>query len=149
MRQFIVPQFIKVEDKILGPITIRQFIIIVVGVVIDFVCLKLADFGFFVFLTLIITALVFLFGFLKINGSPFHNFLLHVIETFKKPRLRVWNRNVTDREFYLSQQKKVNKESEENVQIKKEVSKSRLAELSLVVDTHGKYKGEGKVGGYN
>ncbi|KKS92044.1 MAG: hypothetical protein UV69_C0039G0006, partial [Parcubacteria group bacterium GW2011_GWE2_43_12] len=31
MQQFVVPQFIDVEDKIIGPITVRQFIIIMVG----------------------------------------------------------------------------------------------------------------------
>ena len=46
-QRFIVPQFIDAEDKILGPITVRQFIIMIVGGLLIFAAYKLADFGLF------------------------------------------------------------------------------------------------------
>ncbi len=36
MQQFVVPQFIDVEDKILGPLTVRQFLIMLVSCLICF-----------------------------------------------------------------------------------------------------------------
>ena len=29
--QFVVPQFIEVEDKIFGPVTTRQFVVLLIG----------------------------------------------------------------------------------------------------------------------
>ena len=43
MDQFVVPQFIDVEDKIFGPVTTRQFVILLVAGLVLFVASKLAD----------------------------------------------------------------------------------------------------------
>jgi len=48
MQQFTVPQFIDVEDKILGPITIRQFLILLVGCIVIFISYRYGDLGTFV-----------------------------------------------------------------------------------------------------
>jgi len=138
MKQFIVPQFIDVEDKILGPITVRQFVLIVVGGIIEFLSFRFGDLGFFIVMTIIILALVGLFGFVKINGAPFHYFLLNIAASFKKPALRVWNKNF--REEVLLEAK--TEAPKKNYKPKSPLSTSRLSELSLIVDTHGKYKGE-------
>ena len=38
--QFQVPQFIEIEDKIIGPFTVKQFIYLVGGAGMDFIILK-------------------------------------------------------------------------------------------------------------
>src|SRR6056297_377391 len=91
MQQFVVPQFIQVEDKILGPITVRQFVILLVFVLIEFVTYKLADFGLFLIITLPLLIFTIVLAFVKINGKPFHFFLLNFIVTVKRSRIRVWN----------------------------------------------------------
>ena len=48
MQQFTVPQFIDVEDKILGPISVRQFLIMLGGGLFAFVAYKVADFALFI-----------------------------------------------------------------------------------------------------
>ncbi len=45
MRQFTVPQFIDVEDKIIGPLTVRQFLIMLTGFAVIGVSYKFADFS--------------------------------------------------------------------------------------------------------
>src|SRR3989344_2105148 len=90
MQKYIVPQFIDVENKIMGPITVRQFATVAVGGVLVFAAYKLADFSLFLILTAIIIAVTAVVAFLKFNGLPFHIFLLNVVGTYKKPMLRVW-----------------------------------------------------------
>jgi len=86
MQQFTVPQFIDVEDKIIGPITVRQFIIMLTGAIIDAICYKLADFSLFVTLTVLIMGSSLIIAFLRINGRPFHFFIFNFFETLKKTK---------------------------------------------------------------
>ena len=139
MQQFTVPQFIDVENKIIGPLTVRQFMIILGAAVIIGISYKLFDFT--LFLTIGIVTLIFaaLFAFVKINGRPFHLFMLNAFQTLRRPGIRVWNNRMMAFEI-----------GEANIDIKapapaaapKMYKKSRLAELALVVDTKGRYKGE-------
>jgi len=143
MQQFVVPQFIGVEDKVIGPITVRQFILMVIGGVFIFIAFKYTDITLFLFLAVVILILVFLFGFFKVNGLAFHNFLLNIMMSFKKPSLRVWNKKLSDEELQIFIHKPIKKKEQlKKAQKKKMISMSRLAELSLIVDTKGNYKGE-------
>jgi len=139
MQQFTVPQFIDVESKIIGPITTRQFLIIIGAGVIVAISYRLFDFTLFLTVTVGVVLIASIFSFLKINGRPFHFFILNLIQTIKRPGTRVWNNRLTIFE-------EVDKTSFVRPIIKvlpKEVyKKSRLAELALVVDTKGRYKGE-------
>ncbi len=140
MQQFTVPQFIDVEDKIFGPITARQFVILMAGFMLIGVCYKLFDFALFVFLGIMIFSISGVFAFFRINGMPFHYFILNFIQTTKYPNLRVWN-NHYGKDIQIDNIKKdiINKKP---IAHKKSYSTSRLAELSLIVDTAGAYKGE-------
>lgn len=141
MQQFVVPQFIDVEDKILGPITVRQFIIMLVGGGMCFVAYKLADFILFVLEAAFISLITFVIAFIKINGRPIHYFLLNLIQTSMRARLRIWQRSFSAAELKdLSKTKAV--ELPPKIPTKNRVRASRLAELSLVVDTGGIYEGE-------
>lgn len=144
MQQFTVPQFIDVEDKIIGPITTRQFVIMLLGFIIMAIFYAIFDFSLFATASLLVFAISGTFSFAKINGRPFHFFVLNLIQTFKRPRLRVWI-NVNDVNFEAGD--KEEKDSfDQNIEIKKKKrpSLSRLNELSLIVDTKGTYKGEDK-----
>ena len=140
MQQFTVPQFIDVEDKIFGPITARQFIIMMTGFMLIGICYKLFDFALFIFLGIIIFSISGVFAFFKINGMPFHYFILNFIQTIKRPNLRIWN-NHYGKDIQTDNTKKdmINKKP---IVRKQSYSASRLAELSLIVDTSGAYKGE-------
>lgn len=139
--RFIVPQFIDAEDRIWGPITVRQFIIVLVGALFEFLSYKLADFSLFLLETIIIAVLVGLFAFYKVNGMPFHIFAVNFIETtFKKPRTRVWHKEYVKIQEFKS--KDEDKLKNEIIPKKAPVSSKKLSELSLIIDTGGIYKGE-------
>jgi len=141
MQQFLVPQFIDVEDKIIGPITTRQFIELLFMALIDFIAYKLADFSLFLFIAIINLALFGTLAFFKVNGQPFHYFLLNLIQTLKKPKLRVWNKIVTEAEL-ARRIKEVEVKAPPRITPRRIISTSRLSELALIADTGGVYKGE-------
>lgn len=138
-QQFVVPQFIDVEDKIFGPITTRQFLILLVAGIIIFIVFKLADTALFILLTLLIGGTALIFAFVKINGQTFHYFLLNIIESVRKPQLRAWKKSFTSEELdYLRKRGIVEV-------MKKEVPKARPTEnrvrdLALIVNTGGFYR---------
>lgn len=141
MQQFVVPQFIDVEDKVLGPITVRQFLILLVGGGIVFVAYKLADFTLFLVEGSIIALLTFILAFVKVNGRPLHYFLLNVIQTLMRDRLRIWLKLYTREELRRAEKEPAAVLPVE-ISFKNHVRASRLAEISLIVDTGGIYEGE-------
>ena len=142
MQQFVVPQFIDIEDKVIGPITTRQFIIIIVALIIMFIEYKMSDFALFLVLAVFTFAFLGLFAFLKVNGRPVYYFLLNVLQTMKRYQLRVWIPEGEEMEHVIRKKKK--DEDMPKVFRKEMVSSSRLSQLSLVVDTGGVYRGEEK-----
>lgn len=136
MEQFTVPQFIDVEDKIIGPVTVRQFIIMIVAGFFLFLEYKLSDFALFILLAVPTILLFATLAFVRINGMPFHYFILNFIQTFKKPKVRIWARS--DEVFHEHQQSKTTETRV--IPTKAPATRSRLSELSLVVDTGGAYQ---------
>jgi hypothetical protein len=140
-QMFTIPQFIDVESKIIGALTVRQFIISLSGFILIGICYKLLEFWTFVFVGLLIFAVAGAFAFVKINGRPFHFFVLNFIQTSSKPDLRVWNHRIINKE--IDKEKEGKQFSESNlVPAKPKPSASRINELSLVIDTQGTYRGE-------
>jgi hypothetical protein len=137
MHQFTVPQFIDVEDKIIGPVTVRQFVILLVAGLFLFLEFKLSDFVLFIVLA-VPTAIVFgTFAFAKINGAPFHYFVLNFVKTFRNPDLRLW-RQMAEAEV---------KEEALPAGIitptkQRRLDAPSLSSLSLLVDTGGIYQDE-------
>ena len=138
MQQFTVPQFIDVEDKIIGPITARQFIIMFLGFILMAVCYKFFDFSLFIGSSVAIFAISGMFAFFKINGMPFHFFVLNFIQTSKKPKKRVW---INKGENVIKESAKKTVKEYAPI-LKKHINASRLSELALIVDTSGVYRGE-------
>ena len=140
--QFIVPQFIDIENKIIGPISVRQFITLLAGgvfIYIDYQIFSPINFWLFAGNGVLLLALSGTFAFLKINGRPFHYFVLNLFNTFKEPRLRVWNKQASQQDLKYKEEKTL---PPVIIPKKKPLSASRLAELSLLVDTGGVYHDE-------
>ena len=141
MDQFVIPQFIDVEDKIFGPITTRQFVILLVAGLILFIAFKLADTTLFIFLLALIGGGSLVIAFVKINGQTFHYFILNIIQTVRRPSRRIWRKEYTKAE--LNQMRKSGEiEIPENIKKIKKMSYNRIRDLSLVVNTGGYYKPE-------
>lgn len=137
--QFVVPQFLDVESKIIGPITARQFLILLGVLLAEFVVYR-------VFLSVVAMLMIgvpilaggIIFAFVRVNGQPFHFIVLNMVQTFRKPLLRVWDKTLSDADLrqYLKKEEKV----EVTVKPRKApIEHGRLNELTLVVNTGGVY----------
>ncbi len=137
--RFVVPQFIDIEPKIMGPVSLRQFLILLATGGLIFVCYKLADFTLFLIETVVLFALGGIIAFFKVNGQPVHFFLLNFLQSAKRPKLRVWYKEgIEAKEVILSEKVK---EKEEEI-ARPPLSSKRLSEISLIVDTGGAYREE-------
>ena len=97
--QFVIPQFIDVESKIIGPVTVRQFTLIMASGLVGAVIYKLFDFSLFLLLVIPLGIVTLLFAFVKINGQGLHYVALNWVQTLRRPSLRVWNKNKSDAEL--------------------------------------------------
>ena len=140
MEQFVVPQFIDVESKIIGPITTKQFIVMVIWGLFLFIAYKLLDIATFILFFLGWTTFMGLIGFFKVNGRPFYIFLLILLQGKKKANYRVW-RNTINMDDIKNKQK-ISAAPPASVAPRQKVLGSRLSELALVVDTGGMYQGD-------
>ncbi len=91
-----IPQNVYVEDRIIGPVTLRQLIISGLGLGISYAIFSTAQkSGVTNPVALVVTwvpALIFCsFAFLKVNDLTLFNIILLSIETFNKPNQRVWS----------------------------------------------------------
>lgn len=139
--QYTVPQFIDQEDKIVGPISVRQFLIMIVAAIFMAIAYALLTFLYFVLVAGVIGIGTIVLAFVKINGRPFHFFLLSLINRAKKPNVRVWNKALTDSELKHYIQKKKEEKPEERIE-RPRLTTSSLSQLALVVDSGGSYEGE-------
>lgn len=139
MQQVVVPQFLDVEDKIIGPVTVRQFVEVVVGGLIIVLFYQLFTFPVFVVLGLIILSMTVVLAFARINGQPFHLFLLNFFQTLKNPKLKVWKKYSVEADY---QEEKNNEASTAPLVMRPPIASSKISEIALMVDTGGIYQGE-------
>ena len=142
MQQFTVPQFIDVEDKIIGPVTTRQFIIMLVAALTIFIFYKLLAFTYFLIFSVIIFGVGGTIAFVRINGQPFHFFILNFLQSWRSPTLRIWDKTLPDAALktFMAETPPAPQAATPR---KETLTTSRLAEISLIVDTGGVYTEEG------
>jgi len=137
MQQFVVPQFIDVEDKIFGPVTVRQFLILLSAGLIIFIFYKFADLALFGLLTAIVGGLALIFAFVRVNGQTFHYFLLNIIQTLRRPSLRIWRKKFSSNELNYWRKQKI--AEVKVVEERKREKAGHIRDLALVVNTGGFY----------
>ena len=87
MSSFQVPQFIETEDKIVGPLTIRQFLYLAVGGALSGVCYLIFQPFLAIVMTLIFMGIGGILAFVKINGRTMPTFLVSAFSF-------IWNRKL-------------------------------------------------------
>lgn len=140
MDQFVVPQFIDVEDKIFGPITVRQFVILLFSGVILFGLFRILELYTFAISAFVIGGGALIFAFVKVRGQTFHYFILNVVQSFKKPSKRIWKKELTKQEL----RELVAMKQEDIIETikKKPAGREHIRQLSLMVNTGGYYQAD-------
>lgn len=137
MATYKVIQDIEAEDKLLGPLTLRQFIYAAIVAVSGFVCFKLIFSTVWWLVILFIPHMV-LFSMLAApfgHDQPSEVWLLAKIRFFLKPRRRIWDQDGMKELVTITAPKRVEKQLTNNL-TQTEV-KSRLQALANTIDSRG------------
>ena len=127
---FQVPQFIDIEDKVIGPLTVRQFLYLVVAGVVLFVLFKLVNFSVFIILSIPVIVLTYALAFVKVHNKPFINVIGDFIGFLKKPDFYVWKKPFIETEEKEEPPKIIKKEP---IKTKKPI-KQRLKEVNWKIN---------------
>lgn len=126
--RYQVPQFIDVEDKIVGPFTIKQFIYLAGGAGMSFVIYTYIPIYIAIILIAVVIPLSLALAFYKVNNKPFIDFLESAFMFYTKQNLYIWKK----------EQKKVVKSEEVSKNSPQvyvpRLSDSKLKELSWTLD---------------
>lgn len=130
--RFQVPQFIDVEDKIFGPLTIKQFVYLAGGAGMAYIVYTLVNIILPTFISIIfmipVVALAVALAFYKVNKKPFIFFLENALRYFIGSKLYIWKKE----EKKVVQQQK---EGEEDALLYvPKLSNSKLKDLTWSLD---------------
>lgn len=132
MEQFIVPQFIEKESKIIGPFTFKQFVFIGSAGLLCFILKSIVAEGIFAPIAVIILGAAFALAFLKINRTPLPVVIKNFFFFNLKPRMFLWKRKTISPKLIKSVEKPVKEEKESPLKVSK---KSRIRNLSTFLET--------------
>ena len=90
--RYQVPQFIEIEDKIIGPFTIKQFVYIAGGVGMAFIVYKFVFFYLAILLIPAIIGLSLALAFYRVNNKPFIDFLEAAFMFYTRQNLYIWKK---------------------------------------------------------
>ena len=90
--KYQVPQFIEIEDKIIGPLTLKQFVYLAGGAGMAFVIYTFLPIYIALVLIIAVVALAVCLAFYKINNKPFIDFLESAFLYYTKQNLYIWKK---------------------------------------------------------
>jgi hypothetical protein len=133
--QFKVPQNIDLEDKIVGPLTLIQFVYVLGGgVIIYLLYLSLHMRFLFWILAAPIGLIALALAFLKIQDQPLSHFLKAGLVYLSRPKKRLWQRTGLVKPVVFAVAKK---EKAAPALSKRRIEKSELEKLAQTLDTRG------------
>ncbi len=105
MGQYKVPQNVEAEDKIIGPLTLKQFIYTVVGLVYGFTTFFLLKSFPIAFILVGVppTLMLLLLGLYQRRDQNFETLFFAMLSFFTKPRKRLWDKEPIEEVFRIQQ----------------------------------------------
>jgi len=135
MGQYKVPQNVEAEDKILGPLTFRQFIYALIGVGWALLCFTIfhAIPAIMVILGFPPTTLFLLLAFYTRDGQNFEQLLIAMVGFFAAPHHRLWVKEDVAETFHIEP----TKHAAEATQRDSAKVRSELEKLATLIDSRG------------
>ena len=134
--RFKVPKDVDIEDRIVGPLTVKQLAWLGGGSGITLLLWKLVDFQIFVFFGIIIMGTSAAFAFVRPYNQSLVAFCGSVMLYLSKPKLYIWRR--IEHLFPKSNQIAKNPKNDLVMVVKKGFSSSDVEELAETLDSGGK-----------
>lgn len=128
-----IPQNVYVEDRIIGPITLKQIMIVLGSSGLSYAlwAMTRSAGGVQSILAWIPTFIGVIFAFVKINGISLFRIVLLLIERIDKPARRVW---MPRQGIYINIVTKKEPTKEDTKHARKTAQESQIEELSRVLD---------------
>ena len=93
--RYQVPQFVDIEDQIIGPLTLKQFLIYVVGVMVLIPVYLFSDLSLFLVIAIPVAGVAAAFAHWKINGRSLAATIASGIQFYTGGQLYIWRRTTT------------------------------------------------------
>ena len=133
--EFTVPKFIEKEAKIIGPLTFKQFLCLVIpGTTVFIAYYANLHIVLVVFLAIILMGGGLAFAFLKIGGRSFPVVMKNFVTFYPSSKLYVWKQKAIPPRIIKKEKEKEKKK--EDV-IAPTITNSKLGNLSSKIDTFG------------
>ena len=124
--QFKVPQFIDIEDKVVGNLSFKQFAYLAGGAGLCYISIRLLPSFVSLFLVPALAGLALALAFIKVNDKPFAHILEAFVRYYLKSRLYLWKKQKS---------KPQNKaDTKESSPLRATLSESKLKTLSWSLD---------------
>ena len=137
--QFTVPQFIEREPRIIGPLSLRQFIFVGSGGALCFILwftYGKNHFFLYIMMVFVIAFLAIALAFVRINGLSLPTVIKNIFVFYITPKLYLWKRKeVAPKMMVRHTIKKVKKEDEEPGPVLKFSEGGHLRNLAKELET--------------
>lgn len=132
MAQYQVPQFIDRETRLLGPLTVRQTVVLGIIAAILFALYFVVNPFMLTAIAVVLISIGVIVAFLKINGRPLSSFLFSYLGYFVNPKKFIWEKTKSKMPFEEiiekgSQEKKPKEEP-------KEINLDRIKNLADILN---------------
>ncbi len=131
-----VPQDVEADDKLIGFLSMKQFIFVVIAALLSFAAFQLARVNIVLLVPFVPFIAIFAtLGLYQRKDQPAEVFLLAALGFYLKPHRRIWNQDGVLETVNITVPKKV--EAHYSDGLSKTQVKSRLNRLSTLMDTRG------------
>ncbi|MDP4020619.1 MAG: PrgI family protein [Candidatus Adlerbacteria bacterium] len=127
MAQYQVPQFIEIEDKIFGPLTLKQFLYLAGGGGLCLIFFTLLPLWLAIPLMLPVIGFVAALAFYQVNGRPFIMAVEHAFSYFFGNKLYLWKQRQTQA---VGDKQQTIAKSQTSAMIVPALSESKLKDLA-------------------
>ena len=128
--RFQVPQFIDIEDKVVGPLSFRQFVYLAGGAGLSFILYSFLPLFIAFLLILPVAGLSLALAFYKVNNRPFIETIEHAFKYASGSKLYVWKK--VDKK---TKAKKQEIKTDTSLYVPR-LSESKLKDLAWSLDIH-------------
>ena len=129
--QFQIPQFIEVEDKIFGPLTLKQFLFLAGGAAAIFLLYASLPLFLVIFLAPPVGLFATALAFYKIHGQPFVKVTENALKHFTKNKIYTWKKI---EKTIAKTKEKIAPKNIDTVTYVPKLTKSKLSELAWSLD---------------
>ncbi|MCD6115216.1 PrgI family protein [bacterium] len=130
--EYPLPQFLEIKPKIAGPLNFRQFMYLFGALLFLMIFYFTKPLFTFILIAIPTVIIAIVFAFVKVKGYTIPTLIIRALSFMAKTKVYVWKKDVSPAYVLPKKTKKEEKEST----TPKLAEKSRLKELSKLVEIH-------------